>query len=231
MLRGNYKLGSVITFRYTSPTATDRMPTVFILASRHNDGMLHGVNLRYLTPIEQQQLQYYFKSPQERAQQTVNPFQQQHDHQTMTLRQQLNQGRFARLPEDQQKQVQTQQQQQAQQNQKNIVNGVVVKPDPKNIFGVSTFTRTTKALVDVARNAFGKVMRYVPFGGNVRPPAQPAQQPPPAFLSGLPVPNIDNANMFYYGYVKPLLKNKTRMCYRTYKHQFINNEIIIKSRR
>lgn len=194
------------------------MPTVFILASRHANGLVHGINLRYLTPIQQQQLQYYFKSPQERAQQTVNPFQQQHSHQTMTLRQQLNQNRFAR-PGQQQPQQQPDQTQ-----------GVVVKPDPKNIFGVSTFTRTSKALVDVARNAFGKVLRYIPFGGDRRPPQQPAQQPPPSFLSGLPQPSIDNPNMFYYGYVKPLFGNKTRMVYRTYKPEYIQNERVIKLR-
>jgi hypothetical protein len=138
----------------------------------------------------------------------------------MTLRQQLNQNRFARpgQPQPQQQQVPDQTQ------------GVVVKPDPKNIFGVSTFTRTSKALVDVARNAFGKILRYVPFGGNQRPPQQPTQQPPPSFLAGLPQPNIDNPNAFYYGYVKPLLGRNTRLVYRTYKPDFIQNERIIKLR-
>lgn len=201
-----------------SPTATDRIPTVFILTPKHADGLVHAINLRYLTPIQQQQLQYYFKTPQERQQQTINPFQQQHDHQTMTLRQQLNQNRFARPG-----------QQQPQQKQ-DEVQGVVVKPDPKNIFGVSTFTRTSKAIVDVARNAFGKVLRYIPFGGNRQPPQQPQQQPPPSFLSGLPQANIDNANSFYYGFVKPLFGQNTKRVYRTYKQEFIQNERIIKLR-
>ena len=45
-------IGDLITFTYTSETATDKNPTVLIL---HNNwqGLLHGLNFSYLTTQEQ----------------------------------------------------------------------------------------------------------------------------------------------------------------------------------
>lgn len=215
MLRGNYKLGSVITYRYMSPTARDRVPMVFVLTSKHRDGMVHGINLRYLTPLQQQQLQYYFKTPQEREQEKINPFQQQS---------QLNQQ------VEQQKQAQQQAYEQKKQEAEQERQGYVVRPAPGNIFGVSTFTKTKEVIVQKARAAYGLLSRYIPFGGQKNPPPMPVQQPP---IQREQIPNvqtnpyIDNPSAFYYSYVKPLFGSATRNYYRTYKHQFIQNERVL----
>lgn len=238
MLRGNYRLGSVVTYRYTSPTAHDRIPLVFLLTSRHRDGMLHGVNLRYMSQIEQMQLQYYFTPPEQRAGE-IDPFQQQ-----STIQQQVQKQR-----EQQAAEVERKKQEAAEQRE-----GYVVRPQPGNIFGVSTFTRTKDAIVQKAKAAYGILSRYVPFGGAKKPPPLPTkqlpqsfwkskQQPkPPATLSPTvqppapppppvlpPNPHLDDPYHFYYNYVKPTFGSRTRNFYRTYKHEFIQNERIVRS--
>lgn len=64
-LVGNYPLGTVVLFRYTSPTANDRAPNVLILTPSYQN-KVHGLNLRYMTPKEQQMVQWFFKSIREK---------------------------------------------------------------------------------------------------------------------------------------------------------------------
>lgn len=227
MLRGNYKFGSVVTYRYLSPTANDRIPTVFIMTTRHKDGMVHGINLRYLTPLEQQQLQYYFKTPPEREQEKINPFQQQ-----SFIDQKVEEQRQKQKEEYERKKQEYQEQQE----------GYVIKPKKGSIFGVSTFVKTKDIIVQKARAAFGKLSRYVPYGGTKSPPPMPEEPKIKTFTTSQPqqqlqnynrqnLPFLDNPSAFYYSYVKPLLRHRTRNCYRRYKHNYINNERVIFLRR
>ncbi len=233
MLRGNYKFKSIITFRYTAPTAKDKIPMVFVLASRHRDGMLHGINLRYLTPLQQQQLQYVSKTQEERAKETINPFQQQSQ-----IEQQVAKQKQAQIDEYERKKQEAAQ----------AVQGYVIKPQKGNMFGVSTFTKTNEVVVQKARAAFGKLTQYTPYGGKQAPPAPPQQQqqppqiqspyqqqtpppPPPPQIPPPPVLNIqgdvDNPSEFYYNTIKRMWGQSTRNSYRRYKHNFIENERVL----
>jgi len=120
---GGFPLGSIVVFRYTSRTAHDRIPTVFVLAQNYQ-GYLHGLNVRYLSPDIQRQIQWYFM-PQQQQQQTTDPFQAQQ--------------------QEYQKKLQQYQQQKQEQLQKQT--GVVVKPTTGSIFGVSTWKITQKEAV------------------------------------------------------------------------------------
>ena len=209
VLPREYGLGTVVSFRYLAPKANDRMPMVLILTPKHMDGYAHGINLRYISPIQVQQLQHYFKTPWERAKDFINPFKQQ-------------------AVEDYQKQLEQQREDEeggAQEPQE----GYVIAPDPNNsTFGVSTFTRTVGAVARQARGAFGKLGRFLPFGGRDKPPPPPPKPSPFANVTKQTVPQINDPAAFYYQYVKPILGVNTKNAYRKYNPQYIRNLRIVK---
>lgn len=198
-------LGAVVTFRYVSPTANDRQPMVMLLTSQHMDGHMHGLNLRYLTPIQQQQLQHYFYPPGPEQHDRVNPFEQE---------------RIERY----QQQVEAEKKQQELLNQEE---GYVVRPEQGNPFGVSTFTRSAGAIVQKARGAFGQLRRFIPFGGQQKPPPPPEQPSPFANLNQQTAPQINNPSEFYYQFVKPVLGSQTKNAYRKYNPLYIQRLQIV----
>lgn len=206
VLLGGYGLGSIVTFRYLSPTAHDRQPLIMLLTDRHADGNMHGINLRYITPLQQQQLQHYFQPPGRRQEDHINPFQQQ---------------RVDRYQEKMQREEELRQQQLQQEE------GYVIRPEPGNMFGVATFTRTIRALAQRARGAIGYLRKYIPFGGPRQPPPEPEQPSPFADVSQETMPVIDNPTTFYYQYAKPILKEFAPNAYRKYKPQYVQNLRII----
>lgn len=214
-LVGGYGLGSIITFRYNSPTSHDKAPMVLLLTNRHRDGYIHGINLRYVTPLQQQQLQYYFRSQAERARDYINPFKQR---QIEKYQQELEQKK---------KELQTPTQEQQ---------GYIIRPAPKSDFGVSTFTKTDTAVVQQARGALGRLKRYVPFGGQEEPQQQepPPQQQQPETYSQLAdvnkqtVPVVNDPLVFYNQYVKPILFPNTHFSYRKYNPRYVSGLRIIK---
>lgn len=217
-----YGLGTVATFRYTSFTANDRMPMVMVLTPQHRDGHMHGLNLRYMSPLQQRQIQYYFQTEQER-QQTIDPFQQDR---VQAYQKQLQYQERAKRIEAANKQYKVPTPQELEQK---IQQGVIVKPDPSNpTFGVSTFTKTTNAQVQAAGNAMGTLQRYIPYGGEEQPPPEPEEPSPFANLSRTSAPQLTNPYTFYYNYVKPMLREYTSNVYRKYQHQYIQNLRILK---
>lgn len=198
-------LGAIVTFRYLAPTANDPRPLVMVLTEQHMDGYLHGLNMRYLTPLHQQQLQHFFRPPGQQQPDHINPFQQQE---------------MERM----------RQQQEAERKQQELLqtSGYVVRPEPNSTFGVSTFTRTKDAIVQKARGAMGYLRRFIPFGGQQQPPQQP-QPSPFANMNQQTAPLIDNPTAFYYQYVKPILGPNTKNAYRKYKHEYINGFQIIRT--
>jgi len=172
-----------------------------LLTERHIDGYMHGLNIRYLTPIQQQQLQHYFQPPADQQKEHVNPFQQE---QVKRYQQQLD----------------------AEKKQQQLLNqeeGYVVRPAPNSTYGVATFTRTASAIVQKARGAYGLLRRLIPFGGLQQPPPPPETPSPFTHVQQHTVPIIDNPTMFYYQYVKPLLGSETKNSYRKYNPIYIRN--------
>lgn len=209
VLPREYTLGTVVAFRYTAPTANDRMPMVLVLTPRHADGYVHGINLRYISPIQVQQLQHYFKTPWERAKDFINPFKQTavDKYQQELEKQREDEEGGAQEPRE----------------------GYVISPDPNNsTFGVSTFTKTAGAVVRQAKGAFGKLGRFLPFGGRQAPPPPPPKPSPFANVTKLNVPQINDPYAFYYQYVKPILGPNTKNAYRKYKPEFVMNLRIVK---
>ncbi len=204
---GGFPLGSVVVFRYGSPTAHDPRPTVFVLAQNYR-GLLHGLNIRYLSPIVQQQLQWYFIPPAQQQQQ-MDPFQQQlTDYQK-------------KLAEYQKKKQEIFQKQ----------NSVIVKPaDNGSPFGVSTFGRTQQQQIPATQvlppNQQQQPEPVEPEAPKVVvPPATTSQFHPQSGQRQIPT----NPFQFYYQVVKPLLGADVEKVYRTYKPLYIMNTRVIKS--
>ena len=223
VLPRQYGLGTVVTFRYTSPTATDRMPMVMVLTPQHRDGHMHGVNLRYMSPLEQRQIQFYFQNKQQREETGFNPFQQQQI-QNYQKRLEYEKQKQYKIPTPQELEQKIQNQRRQQEKE-----GYIVKPDPANqTFGVSTFTRTTNAQVQAAGNAMGTLQRYTPFGGEEPPPPEPDEPSPFANVNKDTVPEINDPYAFYYRYVNPMMGNETSRVYRKYNHRYISSLRILK---
>ncbi len=192
-------LGTIVTFRYLSPTATDRQPMIMVLTQQHVDGNMHGLNLRYLTPIQQQQLQHYWYPPGQQQDDHINPFEQE---------------RVKRY-EQQVEQEKRQQELLAQQER-----GVVMNPEAEATFGgVGTWTKSPVNLVRQGlRGVYGALRRRL--GGE---PPPPEQSSPFASINRQTAPQIDNPMDFYYQFVKPVLGPNTKNSYRKYKLEYIQN--------
>src|SRR5688500_17443795 len=118
-----YPLGSIIVFRYVKITAKDRLPNVMVLAQNYH-GHLHGLNLRYMTPKEQEMMQWFFKSLTQKIF-SSNPFKQ-------------IQAEF------QAQMVKYKKQQELKQKQQNAV---ILKPQVQSPFKTSTFQKTPTTVI------------------------------------------------------------------------------------
>lgn len=199
-------LGSIVVFRYLARTARDPRPTVFILSTAYN-GLVHGLNVRYLTPVVQQQLQWYFL-PKRQQQTQLNPFQQQQN------------DYVKKLEEYQKRKNELLQKQQ----------GVIVKPaDNGSPFGVSTFGKTQQAVVP-ARQILPPNQRE---DEQIQEPEPPPVLVPPTINSPFSLGSNQkiptNPFQFYHQIVKPLLGKDVSRVYRTYKPMYIMNVRMIKS--
>jgi hypothetical protein len=216
MAIGQWKLGSVIQFRYKGFDSHDPAPLVLVISSNvPPHGNLHGLNLRYLTPLEQSQIQYYFTPTTQRSG-TINPFSQQ---QAIDYR--VQQQRTQQAQEYERKKAEMLEQQE----------GVVVKPKPGSIFGVSTFVRTAKMIIDKTRHAFGYLSRFKPFGGQQAVQPEP---PPPSPLANVAIntaPTINSPYEFYHTYVKKIIRGDPSRCYRQYRQQFGNTTRLVRGPR
>lgn len=208
-------LGTVVQFRHMSPTAHDRAPMVFILSMDY-EGMLHGLNMRYLNPTTTAQLQWIFKNPQQQAM-IINPFKQE--------------------LYNQQKQAQEEAKEIAQQRKQEIMSkqvGVVVKPQRGNPFGIKTFGQTQPEVQPAYPGHPG-----IKVPSLMIPPAQPSAQQQ-NLISYMDTINKDrslfgrnpitgNPQQFYYQYIKPLFGSNQHIAqvYRKYKHEYIQNLRIV----
>ncbi len=199
-------LGSIITFRYLSPTAHDRIPTVLVLAQNHK-GLLHGINVRYLTPMLQQQLQWYFLQPQQK-QTTTDPFDYAKRKYIKDL--QDYEKRKMELLEKQ--------------------TGVIVKPAQKSPFGVSTFQKTQlqqqPANQQLTPQEQQQLQQPAPEAPKAIVPPQLPQMGSPFHQQGQPP---SDPFQFYHRVIKPLMGRDAQNVYRTYKHIYIKNPRFIKS--
>jgi hypothetical protein len=147
-------------------------------------------------------LQYYFQTPQDQQSNFTNPYQQ-------------------KRIDDYEKKLQ---QYRGSQEQAKEQSGYVVRPDPTNkIWGLSTFTTTAGKVIQSVKSAFGTLRRYIPFGGQQKPPPPPPRPNPLEMINIVQNPAINDPYRFYYTIVKPLLGRDTRNVYRTYRHEYIYN--------
>jgi hypothetical protein len=197
-------LGAIVTFRYLSPTATDKQPQVMVLTEHGVDGNLHGLNLRYLTPIQQQQLQHYWYPPGPDQSDHINPFQQE----------QIKKY-------EQQQEVERRR----QELEAHGAQGVIMNPDKDATWGgIPTWVKSPVQVVQGAtRSVLGKLRQYVPWGGQQKPPPPPEQSSPFANINQETAPQINDPVLFYYKFVKPVLGMDTKKAYRKYKLEYIKN--------
>jgi hypothetical protein len=192
-------LGVIATFRYLSPTATDWQPMIMVLTEQHVDGNMHGLNLRYLRPDQQQQLQHYWYPSGQQQQDHTDPFTQE---QIKRYEQQVEQEK-------------RQQELLAQEER-----GVVMNPEAGATFGgVGTWVKSPANLIQRGlRGVYGALRRQL---GGEQPP--PEQSSPFANVNRQTVPQIDNPTDFYYRFVKPVLGSDTKNCYRKYKLEYVKD--------
>ncbi|MEK6878884.1 MAG: hypothetical protein AABY22_04715 [Nanoarchaeota archaeon] len=218
-------MGTIIKFRYQKPVREfnyNPIKTILVLTSNYN-GNLHGLDIRGLSPLEQQMFQYLFEAAQTK-QRTGNP--------------------IANQIIEKQKQLKIAEQGRNELLQKK--NAVVVTPDPnqtKKTFSISTFKRTP-----VVSNAFETVSRFM-TRKDIMTPQQIQQelQKSEGFITRTQqeiqrfqqimnmYSQFDRMNAipkdpysFYHNYIKPNFGARTSTFYRKFSVQYVQNARIVK---
>lgn len=221
----NFPMGTIIKFRYTKPNASfgyNNIKTILVLTSNYANNM-HGLDVRGLTPVEQELFQYLFEAAQVK-QQTGNPIQNQLI----------------------QKQKELQMVQQHKQELLQKKNSVVVTPDPNQTnktFGTSTFRRTP-----IISTIFNMVSKFM-VGKNQMSPQQieqdlkasdqrilQTQQEIQRFQSIIGMyQQFDQINAvpkdpysFYHGFIKPHFGHRIPSFYRKFNVNFVQNARIVR---
>lgn len=208
-------LGTIVQFRHLSPTSHDKAPMVFIISMDYN-GVLHGLNMRYMSPVHTAQLQWIFKTPEEQIM-VQNPFRQEMDLQQKQAQDEAKKVADQRKQEIMSKQV-----------------GVIVKPQRGNPFGVKTFGPSQAETQPAYPGQPG-----IKLPSLMVPQAQPDLQQRAmmrymeeinknrSFFGRSPI--LANPQSFYYQYIKPMFGTNQHIAqvYRKYKHEYIKNMRIV----
>lgn len=205
-------LGEVISFRYVKKTANDRAPLVMVLTQNY-ENYLHGLNLRYMSPIHAKQLYWFFQLPQEQREE-ISPMR---FHSEQEFQQRVNQEY------EQRKQQQMQQQ-----------TGVIVKPAQGNVFGVSTWGPTQKQ-VQMAFPGMPGVEEKTYEQPRYRQELTPQEMEERERLMYIEQQSrmrdyVGNPYVFYHKYIKAMFGHSKNIAqvYRKYDPRFIRNVRIVR---
>lgn len=208
----NLFLGETISFRYVKRTANDRRPLVMVLTENYK-GHLHGLNLRYVSPIHARQLNWFFQLPQEQRNE-ISPLRYQKEQE---YRQRAQQEFERRKQEILQRQT-----------------GVIVKPLTRNTFGVSTWGPTPKQQIQLPlsniRGAQEQTFEKPQYPQQMNPQEMEEQQRLLYIEQQAKMRDyIGNPYVFYHKYLKPMFGGSYGIssAYRKYNLMYIRNVRIV----